>query len=193
VSYRNLFSLSDKIALVVGAAGGLAEETCLALADFGARLFLADLDLEGLTRICNRLAENADRIASQSVDITDTLSIQNLMNAVGDRFGRLDILINFAGVGWRTPIESIDSAEFQKIIQINLTGSFELVKHGLPLMIAHGSGKIVLVGSGIRSNRKTLCSALYGQQRWYSGHGQINGHRVGTTKYPGHPPPAHRD
>lgn len=147
MSYRNLFSLSDKVALVVGAAGGLAEETCLALADFGARLFLADLDQEGLTRICNRLAENADRIASQSVDITDTLSIQGLMNAVGDRFGRLDILINFAGVGWRTPIESIDFAEFQKVIQINLTGSFGLVKHGLPLMIAHGSGKIVLVGS----------------------------------------------
>ena len=147
MSYQNLFNLSDKVVLVSGAAGGLAEETCLALAEFGASVFLADIDPEGLTRVSDRLAAAKSPIAAQTVDITDPSSVQSLMNTVQKQFGRLDILINFAGVGWRTPIESINFEEFQKVVTINLTGSFLLVKHSLPLMLPNGSGKIILVGS----------------------------------------------
>lgn len=147
MSYQDLFNLSDKIALVSGAAAGLAEETCLALAEFGATLFLTDIDPDGLTRIGNRLATNKSPMGAQPVDITDTRSVQYLMDSVRNQFGRLDILINFAGVGWRTPIESITFEEFQKVVTINLTGSFLLVKHSLPLMFPNRSGKIILVGS----------------------------------------------
>lgn len=147
MSYRDLFNLSDKVILVSGAAGGLAEETCLALAEFGATLFLADIDQNGLSRISNRLAASKSRIAAQTVDITDASSVQNLLDAVREKFGRLDILINFAGILRRAPIESIKFEEFQKVITINLLGSFLLVKHSLPLMSAKRSGKIILVGS----------------------------------------------
>ena len=147
MTYRNLFNLTDKVVLISGAAGGLAGETCLGMADFGATLFLADIDQIGLTRISDKLEKTGRSIASQAVDITDTLSVESLMNAVGDRFGRLDVMINFAGVGWRTPIESIDFDEFQRVININLIGSFLLVKHSLPLMVPHRSGKMILCGS----------------------------------------------
>lgn len=147
MSYRDLFNLSDKVVLVSGAAGGLAEESCLALSEFGATLFLADIDQAGLSRISNRLAGSKSRIAAQAVDITDAGSIQNLIDAVRSQFGRIDILINFAGVLRRTPIESIDFEEFKKVITINLIGSFLLVKHSLPLMSSKRSGKIILIGS----------------------------------------------
>lgn len=145
--YENLFNLTDKIALIVGAAGGLAGETSLGLAQFGATLALADIDNEGLKNVCNDLRKKGIEAWSKTVDVTNETYVESLINAVQNQFGRLDIMINFAGVAWPTPIEKINVTEFQKIIDINLRGSFLLAQQSLSLMLPQRSGKIILVGS----------------------------------------------
>jgi NAD(P)-dependent dehydrogenase (short-subunit alcohol dehydrogenase family) len=146
-SYAELFNLKDKVALVVGAAGGLAGETCLGLAQFGATLALADMSQDGLTQVSNML--NSRGIASwqQIVDVSDESSVLALLDSLHKKFGRLDIMINFAGLAAPLPVEKIDTREFQRIISVNLLGSFLLAKHSLSLMVSQGSGKIILVGS----------------------------------------------
>jgi NAD(P)-dependent dehydrogenase (short-subunit alcohol dehydrogenase family) len=69
------------------------------------------------------------------------------MKRVSQRFGRLDIMINFVGIGRPAPIDKIGPAEFEKIVDVNLKGSFLLAQHSLRLMLPQGSGKIILVGS----------------------------------------------
>ena len=147
MSYEKLFDLTNKVALVVGAAGGLAGETCMGLADFGATLALADIDSGGLVSVCNELEKKGIRTWSKGVDVSDSTSVGKLMKDLFKQFGRLDILINFAGVVWPTPVEKIKITEFQKIIDINLKGSFILAQQSLSVMLPQGSGKIILVGS----------------------------------------------
>lgn len=147
MSYKKLFDLTNKVALVVGAAGGLAGETCLGLADFGVTLALADIDSEGLRDVCNDLEKRGFKTWSKAVDVSDVTSVEKLMKELYKQFGRLDILINFAGVVLPTPVEKIRITEFQKIIDINLKGSFILAQQSLSVMLPQGSGKIILVGS----------------------------------------------
>ena len=147
VSYEKLFDLSGRVALVVGAGGGLAGETCLGLAQFGATLFLADISAAGLEDVSKKLRERGFESPSQVVDVTKPGSVEKLMKAVSKHLGRLDIMINFVGIARPTPIDEIDPAEFEKIIDVNLKGSFLLAQHSLRLMVPQGSGKIILVGS----------------------------------------------
>ena len=71
MSYEKLFDLTHKVALVAGAAGGLARETCLGLSQFGATLALADVDAKGLTRVCNELGRKGIKTWSKVVDVSD--------------------------------------------------------------------------------------------------------------------------
>jgi|GEM_PF-4098008 len=147
MSYSGLFSLKDKVALVVGAAGGLAGETCLGLAAFGAKLALADRSAEGLAAVSAMLNSRGISSWGQSVDISDQSSVSSLLSSLHDEFGRIDIMINFAGLAAPLQIEQIDAKEFQRIVQVNLLGSFLLAKHSLQYMVPQGSGKIILLGS----------------------------------------------
>jgi gluconate 5-dehydrogenase len=145
--YNKLFSLKDKVALVVGAAGGLACETCLGLAQFGATLALADMSPDGLSQISSIL--NSKGIASWGhiVDVSDASSVSALFDSLHKEFGRLDIMINYAGLAAPLTVDKIDTVEFQRIISVNLLGSFLLAKQSITLMVPQGSGKIILAGS----------------------------------------------
>ncbi|MBN2031670.1 MAG: SDR family oxidoreductase [Deltaproteobacteria bacterium] len=147
MSYEGLFNLKKKVALVVGAAGGLAEETCLGLAHFGAKLALADKSFEGLDRVSSMLGSKGIASWHHSVDVSDENSVETLFNSLRKKFGRLDIMINFAGLAAPLPLEKIDAGEFQRIVNVNLLGSFLLAKQSLSLMVPQGSGKIILLGS----------------------------------------------
>jgi NAD(P)-dependent dehydrogenase (short-subunit alcohol dehydrogenase family) len=146
-SYEGMFSLKDKVALVVGAAGGLAGETCVGLGQFGATLALADTTSEGLRLVSSMLKKKGIASWSQTTDIQDEVSVASLFDALVKQFGRLDIMINFAGVAAPLPIEKITAAEFQRVLNINLLGSFLLAKGSLALMVPRRSGKIIMLGS----------------------------------------------
>ena len=147
MSYERLFDLTGKVALVAGAAGGLAYETCSGLSQFGATLALADVDPKGLTRVGSNLGRKGIKTWSQTVDVSDEASVKSLINALKRDFGRLDILINFVGIVWTNPVEKIKATEFQKVIDVNLKGSFLLAQQALRVMVPKRSGKIILVGS----------------------------------------------
>lgn len=98
MSYEGLFNLKDKVALVVGAAGGLAGETCLGLAQFGATLALADMSSDGLDQVSNMLNSRGIPSWRQIVDVSDASSVLALFDSLRRKFGRLDIMINFAVV-----------------------------------------------------------------------------------------------
>lgn len=141
--YGDLFSLKGKVVLVVGASGGLAEEACSGLAQFGATLALADRESAGSAMVGSAVSSHWFHV----VDVQNEESVVRLIDAVTKQFGRLDVMINFAGVTSPKPIEEIDAADFMRVINVNLLGSFLLAKHSLSVMKQQGSGKIILLGS----------------------------------------------
>jgi gluconate 5-dehydrogenase len=138
-----LFDLTGKVALVVGAgAGGLGERIAVALAGQGASLALADR------------AERADDLAATALrcgsgastgfcDVTDEAQISALFDTVISAHGRVDILVNAAGVMLRKAYDETSLDEFQRVIGVNLTGTWLLNREAGRRMSAQRSGKIV--------------------------------------------------
>lgn len=139
----DLFSLVDKVALVVGAgAGGLGERIAAALAEQGAVLAIADReartgDLDATARRCG------DGASVHFCDVTDEKQVEALLDAVVARHGRVDIMVNAAGMMLRKAYDETSLEEFQRVIGVNLTGTWLLNRAAGKRMSGQGSGKIV--------------------------------------------------
>ncbi|HEV7264779.1 MAG TPA: SDR family NAD(P)-dependent oxidoreductase [Falsiroseomonas sp.] len=135
--------LEGRVALVTGAAGGIGSATALALARAGARLALADREAPG------NAAQGALALA---VDVTRAQQVQAMVARTVEAFGRLDILVNVAGVVSTGPAATLPEAEWDRVLDINLKGTFLCCQAAIPAMRANGYGRIVNIGSIIGKN-----------------------------------------
>lgn len=137
--------LTDKVILIVGGAAGIGCATAELCARRGARVVVADLDAAAGQ-------ETAARIGGlfAAVDVTDEVSVQAVFAQIAARFGRLDAIIQAAGIlrGAFVPLEEFSVETFRQVIDVNTTGSFLVARHGVPLLRQSGGGVIVLVSSG---------------------------------------------
>jgi 2-dehydro-3-deoxy-D-gluconate 5-dehydrogenase len=120
-----LFDLSGRVALVVGASGGLGRAISLGLAEAGAGLALADLTREPLDDLAAQVRAVADRRTYLDVvDVSQKADVERLVSAVVDELGKIDILINAAGVTRRSPAEDFPEEIWDRILEVNLKGTF---------------------------------------------------------------------
>jgi 3-oxoacyl-[acyl-carrier protein] reductase len=158
-----LFSLNGKVAIITGANQGLGREIARKYARAGASLVICARNAELLEAA--RLAVASDLASGQSVlavvtDVSDRTSIDQLIAATLARFGRIDVLVNNAGVyGPMGPIEEIDWAQWQRAIEINLFGSIQMCRAVLPTMKAQKKGKIIQLSGGGATNPMPNISA----------------------------------
>jgi NAD(P)-dependent dehydrogenase (short-subunit alcohol dehydrogenase family) len=133
--------LKDKVALVVGGASGIGLGIAKALAAEGAKVALADMNEKAL-----RAESEASGGAMQwkACDVTDRAQVAGLMSWLGEKVGAVDILVNCAGINVANRMmANIDPAEFDKVLQINTTGTFNTIHAALPVMREKKSGLIV--------------------------------------------------
>jgi NAD(P)-dependent dehydrogenase (short-subunit alcohol dehydrogenase family) len=134
-----------RVALVTGAASGIGHATAIALAAQGAAVVLADVDEEGGAKVTAELGEPA---FFQRCDVGKSEDVANLISTTIDRQGRLDLAVNNAGIeGARAFISNYDEANWQRVIDVNLSGVFYCMKHEMRVMLAQGGGAIVNVSS----------------------------------------------
>ncbi|HUB43551.1 MAG TPA: SDR family oxidoreductase [Acetobacteraceae bacterium] len=160
-------SLAGKAIIVTGASRGIGAAAAAALARSGAHLMLTARDAGQLDAVAQTVVRDGGIAATTACDVSDWTSVQRLAEATQRRFGRIDALINNAGV--IEPIASIaesDPAAWARNIQINLVGAYHAVRAVLPAMIAAGGGTIVNVSSGAAHNPlegwSAYCSAKAG-------------------------------
>jgi len=142
-----LFRVDGKIALITGAAGGLGQALCFGLAAAGAKVALADIRREAVEDAAARLRKEKAIAMSFGVDLASLESIRSLVEAVISEFGRIDILVNCAGINRREPILEVTEATFEHIVAVNLRGLYQLSQTVAPYMIGQGGGKIINIGS----------------------------------------------
>ena len=142
--------LEDKVVIVTGAAAGLGRATVLECARQGARIVAVDVDEEGVAETARSVVASGREIETVTADLTIEEDVERAMAATEQRFGRLDILINCAGVLLRagTRVDAFPTDAWQKTIDINLTGTFFCVKHAAPLLEKNGGGVMILLASG---------------------------------------------
>ncbi len=137
-----LFSLAGRVALVTGSTRGLGWAMAQALAAAGAFVCVNGRD-EALAR--ERAA--ALRGEAHAGDVTDEATAQSIVDAVIARHGRLDILVNNAGSIWRGALDAHDSAEWHRVMDLNLNAAFLLSRRAVREMASRGHGRIVNIGS----------------------------------------------
>jgi len=138
-----------RVALVSGGNRGIGREVAGQLAALGYTVVIGSRDLARGKQVAEELGED---VTALQLDVTDAESIDRCIAAVGDEFGRLDVLVNNAGVtggGWSTSAVDIDLDEVRETLETNLFGGWRLTQAALPLIRRNGYGRIVNISSGM--------------------------------------------
>ncbi len=150
------YALHDQIAIVTGGGRGIGLEIAKAMHASGAKLVIAEADAS--------YGEDAAREVEGmfvQTDVTDSGSVRRMIQTVVDKHGRLDCIVNNAGICRNTPSEDVTDEEWRLVMSIDLDGVFYGCREAAKVMLAQGSGSIVNIGSmsGIISNRPQPQSA----------------------------------
>lgn len=135
--------LKDKVAIITGAANGIGAKTAEIFAREGAKVVVADYAQEAGERVAQALKESGAKAIFVKVDVSDSASVQQLMDKTLEAFGRLDILVNNAGItadGW---LVKMSEEAWDRVINVNLKGVFNCSKLAAKIMMDQGKGVIL--------------------------------------------------
>jgi NAD(P)-dependent dehydrogenase (short-subunit alcohol dehydrogenase family) len=139
--------LNGKVALITGASKGLGRAMALALAESGAHIALVSRDREKLESVRSEIAQNNTKAEIFTADVRQEASVLEIEKQVRDRLGRVQILINNAGINVRKNLVDYTLAEWQSIIDTNLTSAFLVSRAFIPHMRGTGYGRILCITS----------------------------------------------
>lgn len=139
-------SWSDQTALITGGADGLGHALALRLGAKGVRLALLDRDAEKLAEVAKSMGPD---VMTFEVDVTDAISVGSAVETVLAKTGRIDILVNCAGITGRTNIRSheVDLQDFDRVMAVNVRGCLTTFQAVLPQMLARGYGRVLHIAS----------------------------------------------
>ena len=143
----SLFDLTGRVALVTGGNGGIGLGMARGLAAAGATIMIAGRNREKSAAAAEELQKSGARVATVEVDVADEASVKEMVQKTLDRFERVDILVANAGINNRKPPQDYTVAEWQQVIDTNLSGPFYCAQAVYPSMKAQGGGKIITIGS----------------------------------------------
>lgn len=140
--------LSEKVAVVTGSTKGIGRAVAEALLDAGASVVVSSRTGADVERVTSELGEEAPgRVWGRTCDVRNPSQCEALVNGAAEHFGRLDVLVNNAGVGRFAPVPEMSLEDWRTVIQTNLDGVFHCSKAALPHLSDSGDGWIINIGS----------------------------------------------
>ena len=143
---KMLFDFSGKTVLVVGAASGIGRASAMACAQANANVIAVDVNEAELNTL------NHARVETLILDVSDSQAVEKIINQCAKKYGDIDAAILTSAIQKRTPIDSLTDEEWQRHLDINLSGIFYLLRSLFPVMKAQKSGSIVAFTSGLATN-----------------------------------------
>jgi gluconate 5-dehydrogenase len=147
VGIQEIWQLTGQVALVVGGSGGMGADFSTALAESGARVAVASTSLAKAKATVDQLTQVGHDAAGFQCDVTRRQSVVTLVEDVVTRFGRIDILVNCAGINIRRLAAEVSEEDWVKVVDVNLVGAFRVAQAVGRHMIQRGRGKIVTISS----------------------------------------------
>lgn len=146
-SVKQLFDLSGRVAIITGGSIGLGRQMAEGLAEMGAHLVLCARKKERCQEAAEELQKLGVKALALACDVKSPASIQEVVDTALARFGRIDVLINNAGISWGAPTEQMPLEDWTKVLDTNLTGTFLCAQAVGKVMIKQGRGKIINMAS----------------------------------------------
>jgi NAD(P)-dependent dehydrogenase (short-subunit alcohol dehydrogenase family) len=156
--------LLNDVTIVTGAARGIGSQIARRFAEEGARVVVADLDEERAEQVAASITAAGGTAIAAGVDITSQQQVERLMALAVSRFGKLDVLVNNAGVGLNQPLLATTLEQWEHVLRVNLTGTFLCAQAAARVMVKQRSGRIVNVAS-ISGQRGGQGRAAYGASK----------------------------
>ena len=153
--------LADKVTLITGSGRGIGRDIALRFAREGARVVIADLDETSACAVAAEIAAMGGDALAVTLDVADPLLVGAVIKATIQRFGRLDVLVNNAGIGSCEPVLDLTLEEWERNLRINLTGTFLCAQAAARVMVGQGGGRIINIAS-ISGQRGGVGRAAYG-------------------------------
>jgi len=165
--FRKLFDLSGKVALVTGGAAGFGEVISVGFAEYGCDVAVADLDLARAGQVSDRVRAAGRKSVPIQVDVISKQQIQAMVKTTVDELGTLDILVNCAGVPQHDPAESIPLETWDRVLDVNLRGTFLCCQAAAQVMLPKSSGVMINFSSiagvvGIGRGTNAYCASKGG-------------------------------
>ncbi|MFI6478256.1 SDR family NAD(P)-dependent oxidoreductase [Nonomuraea sp. NPDC050663] len=126
---------ADKSVLLTGAATGIGRATAVRLASEGASVFAVDVNAEGLAETVKEVEAGGGTITTRVVDVTDEAAVSAAVQGAVTAFGGLDVLVNVAGIHRVTPLPSLTVADFRKLLDVNMIGTFLFVREAMAHLV----------------------------------------------------------
>jgi 3-oxoacyl-[acyl-carrier protein] reductase len=159
--------LVGKVAVITGGGRGIGRALALAFAREGAGVVVAARTLPEVDAVAHQVTQRHGRALAVSCDVADEDQVRMLMRRARDAFGRVDVLVNNAGISNLRPVWGIPKASFERTLAVNLVGTFLCTKHAWPHLKEAGGGSIINVSSlgGIRGYPllSAYCASKWGQ------------------------------
>jgi 3-oxoacyl-[acyl-carrier protein] reductase len=145
--------LKDKVCIITGAARGIGKTTAAKFAENGAKVIICDLDGDMVQKTVGELSASGELMGFEA-DVTKPEMIKEMVSGVINAFGRIDVLVNNAGITSDAQLIKMTSEEFDRVIDVNLKGTFNCTREVAQSMVLNGKGKIINVSSvvGIYGN-----------------------------------------
>ncbi len=139
--------LAGKVAVITGAASGNGREIALRFAQEGARVVVADRNVEGAEAVRQVIEQSGGSALAVAVDVADPQSVQTLVDRTLTTYGQIDVLVNCAGIAPRKPVLEMTDEEWRQVIAVNLDGTFYVSRAVARPMVERGSGTLILIAS----------------------------------------------
>ena len=153
--------LAGRVAIVTGGGSGIGRATAELFAREGARVLVADCDAEAGRETAACILSVGGEAEFAAVDVADMAHASRMVQTALDTFGQLDILFNGAGVLYHGTVTETDEATWNRVVSVNLTGTFFCCKAALPALIARGGGSIINVSSSTGAHDACARAAAY--------------------------------
>jgi len=141
--------LAGKVSIITGAARGIGHATALKFAREGAKVIVCDLDQAAVDAAVRDVREAGGEAHGFVVDVTVPSSIQKMVDAVRQRYGRIDVLVNNAGIVQDAQLLKMREDQFDRVIDVNLKGTYNCAKAVAPIMVEQNSGVILNASSTV--------------------------------------------
>lgn len=157
--------LNGKVIVITGGGQGLGAAICRTLAADGAKVIPLDIKKENLRKICKELNSSGAEAEGFEMNVADEKNVQGVLQKIIEKYEKIDVVINNAGIDYTLSIEEISYEQFHQVVDVNLCGPFNLSKAVYPHMKQNGGGHIVNIAS-TAARRAWPNASAYHASKW---------------------------